>query len=533
MSKVAFNRPEEIKSVAVNKPKPCSKRQFIYCNPEGTDVTLFGGAAGSGKSEIAVIDLCQYVRIPNFVGIISRRTNPMLKGAGGILSKCRRIFAQEFKDDIDYTYKWKEKEGKWVFYKITRDPVSGKAILNQISELFLKHSEHDTPEHTEFYWQGVEANVICLDEATQFSASQVEYIMGRMRNPSCPQVKPRIKMTCNPDYDHFLRKWVEPFLKPDGTPDRSKDGLIRYFQSIDGNFFFADTKEEVAKHCDCAVSDVLSFTFISATVNDNSVLMSVDPKYVAWLKGLKGVERKRKLLGNWYAREEGSSYFSRNWITELPAPPPASDFVQIFRHWDLAGNLPTDADKSPDYTASTKIGKLKTGDYVVLENTRHRIRFGDWKAHILEHARRDGKKVEIVIPQDPNPQAKANAVALARSIIEAGYRASTRRSADGKLEDFKPFSAACQLGVVYFVKNSGFDYWNKINGDNDFVYNELEAFNGLRRSGEAGHDDLADTHGGAFLKLAARIQIGSKFLNGVKETSRLADNNVPLLNVRK
>lgn len=451
----------------------------------------------------------------------------MLKGAGGILTKCKRTFAKEFKNDPNYTFSWKNQEGKFVFYKIEKD-ADLKTVHIPISELYLKHSEHEA--NTEEYWQGVEANVICIDECTQYTAPMVEYIMSRMRNPSCEEVRPRMKMTCNPMYNHFLRKWVEPYLKEDGTPDRSKDGLIRYFQMIDGDFYFADTKEEVAAHIGCPLKDVLSFTFISATVNDNTILQKVDPRYVSWLKGLKGVDRKRLLEGNWYAREEGSSYFNRDWITEIPLAPANNEFTKVVRFWDLAGNLPTDANRSPDYTASTKMGKLKNGDYVVLNVTKHRIRFGNWKEHILKHAQMDGRKVDIVIPQDPNPQAKSNAINLARDINDCGYHATTRRSAQGKLEDFKPFSASCQIGVVSFVQDCGVDYWNKINGDNDFVYNELESFDGLRRSGEAGHDDIPDTMGGAYLYLASKINIGNSFIHGIKATS--SSINTPLLNIR-
>lgn len=498
-----------------DKPAPCGKRQWMYTNPNGADVTFFGGAAGSGKSEIAVIDFCQYVRIPNFIGIISRRTNPMLKGAGGILTKCKRTFAKEFKNDPDYTFNWKEKDGKFVFYKREKQ-VDGRTILVPISEVYLKHSEHEAL--IEEYWQGVEANLIVLDESLQYTLPMISYIMSRMRNPSCPQVPPKLKLTGNPDYRHFLRKWVEPFLKEDGTPDRSKDGLIRYFQMLNGDFFFADTPEEVMEKVSCERKDVLTFTFIGANCSDNKILQEADPRYVSWLKGLKGVDRERLLRGSWYAREVGASYWDRKTCPELEYPPSYSEFSKIVRVYDLAGSLPTDANRSPDYTASVKMGKLKTGDYVVLEVTRHRITFGSWLPHILEHARRDGKKVDIVIPQDPNPSAKANAVSLARSINDEGFHATTKRSAQGKLETFKPFSASSQIGVISIVKDCGIDYWNKINGDNEFFYAELEAFDGTRRSGESGHDDVADCMGLAYSYLASKINLGNSFLHGIKNT---------------
>ena len=359
------------------RPQPCSKRQFLYTSSLA-DVTLFGGAAGSGKSEIAVIDFCPYVRIPNFIGIITRRTTTLLKGAGGILTKCKRVFAKEFANDPDYTFNWKEKDNKFVFYKISFDK-SGKRILTPISEVYLKHSEHEND--IEAYWQGIEANMIVIDESTQYSWPMVNYIMSRMRNPSCPEVKPRIKMTCNPLKTHFLRKWVDPYLKEDGTPDRSKDGLIRYFQMVDGEVYFAETREQVAEYAQCSLDDVLSFVFISSTVADNKILQEIDPRYVSWLKGLKGVDRDRLLLGNWNSIEQTSQYFLRSWVTETPRVQATNEFTKIVRAWDLAGELPNDTRRSPDYTASCKMGKLKSGDYVIIEMTRHRIRFGDWQKH--------------------------------------------------------------------------------------------------------------------------------------------------------
>ena len=510
----------------MEKPKPCSRRQWLY-TASTANVTLYGGAAGSGKSEIAVIDLCKYVRIPNFIGVISRRTTPMLKGAGGILTKCKRTFAKEFKDDKDYFFQWKEKDNKFVFYK--REQFNGRTISVPVSEVYLKHSEHEAL--IEEYWQGIEANLICLDETTQYTAPMINYIMGRMRNPSCPEVTPRMKMTCNPMYNHFLRKWVEPYLKEDGTPDRSKDGMIRYFQMLDGDFFFADTRDEVVNAVGCEPHEVLTFTFISATVQDNTILQKVDPKYVSWLKGLKGVDRQRLLEGNWYAKEEGVSYFLRKWLIEKDHPSPHTDFTRIVRAYDFAGTLPSDTNPNPDYTFSVKMGKLKSGDYEIIDITRHRIRFGEWEAHILDNAARDGRRVEIIIPQDPNIQAKANSVTLARKICEAGYTCTTKRAAAGKLEDFKPFAACAQLGTVSIVSDCGNDYWNKQYNTNEFFYNELEVFTGKRSNKKEGHDDGVDAVSLAFLALASRVNIGGGFLSGI--TSMLSNSISPLIQIKQ
>jgi len=500
-------------------PRPISKRQWLYTTSK-CDVTLFGGAAGSGKSEIGVIDFLKYIWIQNFIGVITRRTTPQLKGAGGILTKCHRTFSSLYRYGEDYV--WKEKDGKFVFYK--RDE-EGKKY--QVSEIYLKHFEYEKDHEN---WQGTEANLFLVDEATQFTQFMIQYIMSRMRNPSCPSIEPHLKLTCNPLADHFLREWVEPYLNPDGTPDRSKDGLIRYFTYNEGDFCWGDSVEEVIYKSACEAKDVLSFTFISANVFDNKIVQEVNPKYVAWLKGLRGVEKQRLLYGNWKVREEASSYFDRKTMTEIIDPPAYNQFTRIVRAYDFAGTLPHEMNRSPDYTASVKIGKLKTGNYVILEVNRTRIPFGMWEEFILENAMRDGNKVDIILPQDPNPMAKAETVRLARRLNENGFATTIQRSGEGKLQSFRPFAASAQIGVIEIVKNCGTDFWNKSYGTNEFFYNELEAFTGERKGGESGHDDLVDCCSLGYSILASKFSMPSGFLSGIKSVD--LTNNNPLLNIR-
>src|SRR5690606_5739062 len=214
-----------------------------------------------------------------------------------LLEKCKRTFSKAYSPD-EFIYR--AKDNKFVFK-------SG-------AQIYLKHFEND---QADVNWQGAEANLFYVDEGTQFTQHMIQYIMSRMRNPSCPQVKPHLKITCNPKEDHFLRKWVEPYLLEDGTPDRPKDGMLRHLSFKDGDFGWADTvKDLVSKH-GVEEQDALSFTFISATVLDNPIVQKVNPKYVSWLKGLRGVERAQLLDGNWYARDQGATYFDRSWVEEI------------------------------------------------------------------------------------------------------------------------------------------------------------------------------------------------------------------------
>lgn len=456
-----------------NLPGPCGERQRMYMFSEA-DVTLFGGAAGSGKSEIGVIDFLKHTDVKNFIGVMTRRTTPQLNGPGGLLTKCKRIFSQVYKPD---EYTWRAKDGKFVFHG------SG-------AEIYLKHFENDDADVN---WQGSEANLFYIDEGTQFTMYMIQYIMSRMRNPSCPSIKPHLKITCNPHSDHGLRKWVEPYLHEDGTPNREKDGMIRYFSFQDGDFVWGDTKEELWEKYGIEDKDALSFTFISANVYDNSIVQKVNPKYVSWLKGLRGVERQRLLEGNWFVRESASGYFKREWCKSQNLL--NIDIESYCRAWDIAGTLPSDSLPNPDWTAGVLLGKTKDQRYVVIDVVRFRARFGEVMQKIIETAKSDPEGTQIILPQEPGQAGKAAGQMMIKDLIGEGFPAKMRPSNKSKVVRFQPFAAAAQAGLVDYLDAS----WN------DTYFSELEGFDGSRSV----KDDMVDATSDAFITLAQRLDIPS------------------------
>ena len=481
-------------------PGPCSHRQLMYIESKA-DVTLFGGAAGSGKSEIGVIDFLKYLDIPNFIGVMTRRTTPQLTGPGGLLSKCKRVFSQAFDSD---EYTWRAKDGKFVFHK------SG-------AEVYLKHFEND---QADVNWQGAEANLFYVDEGTQFTQHMIQYIMSRMRNPSCPQVKPHLKITCNPDESHFLKKWVEPYLQEDGTPDRSKDGLIRYFTFLDGDFVWGDSKQDLMDKHGISEDDCLSFTFISANVNDNPIMKKVNPKYVSWLKGLKGVERQRLLEGNWLVREEAAGFFKREWCEEVPYVN-EEDVIATVRTFDFAATLKSDVNPNPDYTASVRMRKLKNGLYVIDDVVRTRIRVGDWEDFVLTCSYKDPIRTDYIIPQDPGAAAERAVKGFVRGLAEKGlYVKKTKVTNRGKLDRFRPFASIAQNDGVLFMSNCGNDLENGKVNELEFVYKELESFTGERKRSEVGHDDMVDCISDAFNALASKTTSLSGINKGLSEMNK-------------
>jgi len=168
---------------------------------------------------------------------------------------------------------------------------------------------------------------------------------------------------------------------------------------------------------------------------------------------------------------------------------------------------------------------LRTGDYVILDVVRHHIRFGDWEKFVLEQAFKDGKSVDIILPIDPNPAAMAATQMLVRAIVPKGFFVTTKRASSAKVDRFRPFSSACQNGLVSIVKNCATDLWNKVYNDNSFFYNELEMFEGKREI-----NDMADAAADGFSYIAQQNILPVGFLSGMKSFD--TSNKSPLLNIK-
>ena len=208
----------------------------------------------------------------------------------------------------------------------------------------------------------------------------------------------------------------------------------------------------------------------------------------------------------------------RKWCQEITAYDP-SEITKLVRAWDFASTLKSDAVPSPDYTVSVLMAKTKTNDYIVLDVRRMRIRPGDWETQIVdawEYDRQICGNVVTIIPQDPGASGQMATSILCRALAERGIVTEKMRASGKKLDRFRPFSASSQVGSVKFLKGCGNDYENKVVNDNGFVYRELEAFDGLRRSGEHGHDDIPDAISDAFSFLASKLTIPN-FLGSIRQ----------------
>jgi predicted phage terminase large subunit-like protein len=309
--------------------------------------------------------------------------------------------------------------------------------------------------------------------------SQVIYIMSRLRSEA--KNKPVFRGTCNPaGKGHWLTNWLQWYLLPDGLPDPERCGKTRWFTMQDNQMIWGDSVEEVQKQVPgCSP---LSFTFISANVYDNPVLMKRQPEYVAWLEGQDRETKEALLYGNWYVTKQNEGYFKRKWCPVIADPP----FLgRRARGFDLAGSIPDEVNRNPDYTATVLMSKSKDGSYAVEHAHRFRERFHTVEEYILNLSR---SEPDDIIPVDSGAAGKAYAKSLQQKIAESGRHVVLHPAGNKtKLTRFRPVASVAQSGAISVVAGS----WN------DWFFDELEQFIGDGKT----HEDALDAMVSAFWQL--------------------------------
>lgn len=202
--------------------------------------------------------------------MIFRRTSPAITAEGGLWDKAALLYPgvggkPRMSPNLGYRFK------------------AGTKIE-------FRHLQH---EKNKFDWMGSEIAFIGFDELTHFTEGQFFYMLSR--NRSTCGVKPYIRATCNPS-PGWVKNLLAPWLEKDwsGAGGPAKDGELRYFTRINDELMWVD-----ADWRDPDGRPAKSITFIRSRVYDNPALLLADPDYVANLRALPEVERRRLLEGDW------------------------------------------------------------------------------------------------------------------------------------------------------------------------------------------------------------------------------------------
>jgi predicted phage terminase large subunit-like protein len=350
------------------------------------------------------------------------------------------------------------------------------------AKIKMAHLEHESNVHD---WQGAQVPLFLFDELTHFTSHMFWYMLSR--NRSTCGVRPYIRASCNPDADSWVAELIAWWINQEtgfAIPERA--GVLRYFARIGDQIIWGDAREDVMRLCPgVADVDVKSLTFIPGRLDENKILLQVDPGYRGNLMAMTRVERARLLDGNWKVRKSAGSYFRRSDVRILDVAP--TNLAVITRRWDLAASEPTEAYANPDYTCGVKLGRYPNGRFVVLHAELQRIRANDVRELIKRMAAADGKRCSIGVPQDPAQAGKDQAESYVRDL--AGFVVYAEKESGSKEVRAEPCAAQWQHQNIDVVKGE----WN------DAFFSQLEAFPDPKV-----HDDAVDALSGAFHRLVSK-----------------------------
>jgi len=432
------------------EPQSGPQSQFLASQ---SDITIYGGAAGGGKSFGLLLDPLRHLYNGKFGGTIFRKTAVEVRNEGGLWDESMQIYPLFGAYPRESSLAWRFPSGM---------------------SLGFGHLEY---EKDLLNWQGAQIPWIGFDELTHFTKQQFFYMLSRNRSTS--GVRPRIRATCNPDPDSWLREFIDWWIGADGYPIREHGGKVRWFIRRDDSIIWADSPEEI--YLRFGQSDEIqpkSVTFIPAKLEDNKILMEKDPGYKANLLALSRVDRLRLLGGNWNVRASAGSMFKREWFPLVDAIP--AGWISVVRYWDRAATKPSESNPDPDWTRGLKLYKYSNGLWLVADLRSIQGTPLDVEELVKNTAMHDGQATTIWGEQDPGSAGVADAQRFT-SMLQ-GYDVRIARPTTDKITRAKPVSAQCEAHNVKVLRGP----WN------------TEFFSELENFPEGSHDDIVDVLSGAF-----------------------------------
>lgn len=221
-----------------------TEKQEQFINSEAFE-TLFGGAAGGGKSYGQLVDALLYaLKYPKSKQIIFRRTFPDLEKS--LIRVSLEFYPREVASYNSSKHIWTFKNGS-------------------IIDFGYIDSENDV-----YQYQSAEYDIIRFDELTHFTKYMYTYMISRCRGAN-PYPK-HIKSSTNPG--GVGHSWVKERFIDVGEPNKIHEVIL----------------DNGKKN---------TVIFIPSFVQDNMFLLNNDPDYINRLELLPEKERQALLYGDW------------------------------------------------------------------------------------------------------------------------------------------------------------------------------------------------------------------------------------------
>lgn len=276
--KIEYDRMEEAQCLYIND------RDHLYMID---DFVVTHNTFGS------ILSVAEPCLDPLFRATFFRRTFGQLKQAGGIV------------DDMKAAY------GKEVSVTISESP---RATFSSGAYVEMQQINDENPKKVIEKFKGLQADAIYFDELTGFEWFTFTYLMSRCRGKG--KWTGKIRATTNPSRRHWLRTFLNWYIRPDGTVDPEKSGVVRYFyiygEKVD-EVAWGDTKEEVYEKAKISIDRkiasfrgkvsyknlIKSFTFILGNLVENTALTEGNEGYVGSVAATGGKMSQALAEGNW------------------------------------------------------------------------------------------------------------------------------------------------------------------------------------------------------------------------------------------
>lgn len=458
---------------------PLSKKQETFCNDQDNDIIVFGGQAGSGKTQVSILRMLMGVlEDPNYAACICRQSKVQLKGAGAIFPTATRVFEYAANASTNKI------ELSWNF---PNGP--------ELKAMHLDGNQND--------YQGMQVTEFYVDESTQCKEADVVYLMSRLRSKA--KRTHQLVLATNPLFESFLRIWLEKagYLDTEGFCKPEMDGATTFMARIDGEWVFTTTWEEMAKmYGDDTADEAYRFVFYSAGVDDNPYIKRYLPDYIRKLDNLPMLERLMLRKGCWYAKPEASGFFKREWVKIVDQSHIPLHLKKV-RAWDIAATLPDkEVNTNPDWTRGL-LGcyDKESAIFYVLDMVSIRDRPARVQQLIEQTAIADGKNTYISLPLDPGAGAKESLALKQSRLGSMGFKTLVSRTQKSKFERAEGFLIAAQNGQVVLAAGD----WNKA------FLEEWEGFDG--KSSRTKKDDIVDSCSDCHIQTTSNNLIPSVVFN--------------------
>lgn len=249
-----------------------------------------------GKSFAAVLSVAEPSVDPNFRGLFLRNNLGDAKASGGILDTFKDVY------------------GSGCNVVESGEP---RVTFPSGAKIDVTHVADQSYQKVMQRFKGRQYDFIYFDEGTGFEWSCFTAIYTRNRGTA--KWTGKVRMTTNPDKNHWLRKFLDWYIGADGFIREDREGVVRYFyiagETVD-DVIWGDSKKDVYRQCRYDIDRKLakingksgkatyedmikSFTFYLGRMSENKASIGNNSGYAGSVAVSGGRNAEQLLEGNW------------------------------------------------------------------------------------------------------------------------------------------------------------------------------------------------------------------------------------------